>query len=143
MPRSKLVTPSPCGSAIIEDTSLEGLPQPSRPPKPAINKEAMTMPQLLGDGRIMFCTNSSSLALRTNLGIVATVAYYPLRGRRNQPAYVYSFSFRRNQTWTRWEAGEAGTDWCEIIRYCETRPSKLSSLLLAGAAFSVLIPDCT
>jgi hypothetical protein len=52
------------------------------------------MPQLLGDGRIMFCTNSSFLALRTNLGKVATVAYYPFRGRRNQPAYLYSFPFR-------------------------------------------------
>jgi hypothetical protein len=40
---------------------LEGLPQPTRLPKLAINNEAMTIPQLRGDERIMICTDSSFL----------------------------------------------------------------------------------
>ena len=40
------------------------------------------------------------------LGIVATVAYYPSCGQRNQPADVDLFQFGENQVRKRWETGK-------------------------------------
>src|SRR5262245_59552821 len=98
MPRSKLVTPSPCGAAIIGATSLEGgFSQPSRLPTLIINNEAMTNPRLRGDGRIIFCANSSFLSYGGNRGIAATVPYYPSRRRCNQPEDTAG----KNEHWMR------------------------------------------